>query len=72
MTLSEAHCPTCDGTGFVSRNNQRAPCPTCSPASNGSVPYLAPHIPDHSIAVACRDGQPTSQERPPLLRRSLS
>jgi hypothetical protein len=51
MTSSEERCPTCDGTGFVSRNDQRTPCPTCSPAGNGSAPYLAPNESDRSGAL---------------------
>jgi hypothetical protein len=51
MTSSEERCPTCDGTGLVSRNDQRTPCPTCSPAGNGSAPYLAPNESDRSGAV---------------------
>jgi hypothetical protein len=51
MTLSEERCPTCDGSGFVERNNQRAPCPTCSHASNSTTPYLAPDAPYESSAL---------------------
>jgi len=45
MTLSEERCPTCDGSGFVARNNQRAPGPTCSHASNTTTPYPTPDAP---------------------------
>jgi hypothetical protein len=41
VTLSEVRCPTCDGSGFVARNDQRFPCPTCSPRTSASAPYLA-------------------------------
>ena len=51
MTSSEERCPTCDGTGLVSRNDQRTPCPTCSPEGNGSAPYLAPNKSDRSGAL---------------------
>jgi hypothetical protein len=51
MTLSEERCPTCDGSGFVARNNQRAPCPTCSQASNTTTPYLATGAPYDSSAL---------------------
>jgi len=47
MTLSDDRCPTCDGSGFVVRNDQRYPCPTCSAGSAASGPYLA----DHSSAL---------------------
>ena len=42
MTLSEERCPTCDGSGVVSRGDQRFACPTCSPTTNGRGPYLTP------------------------------
>jgi hypothetical protein len=51
MTQSEERCPTCDGSGFVARNNQRAPCPTCSQASNTTTPYLAPDAPYESSVL---------------------
>lgn len=38
MTVSEEHCPTCDGSGFVGRNDQRSPCPTCSPRTVPTAP----------------------------------
>jgi hypothetical protein len=41
MTSSEERCPTCDGSGFVMRGDQRLPCPTCSPTNSTSEPYLA-------------------------------
>jgi len=51
MTLSDDRCPTCDGSGFVVRNDQRYPCPTCSAGSAASGPYLAADNPDHSSAL---------------------
>jgi hypothetical protein len=50
MPSSDDRCPTCDGSGFVARSDQRYPCPTCSPMSDASGPYLAAD-PDESGAV---------------------
>jgi hypothetical protein len=50
MTLSEERCPTCDGSGFVSRD-ERFACPTCSPTSNVSAPYVVADNPDQSNAL---------------------
>jgi hypothetical protein len=44
--MISSECPTCDGSGFVRRNNQRYSCPTCSPKSDASGPYLAADAPD--------------------------
>jgi hypothetical protein len=41
MPSSDDRCPTCDGSGFVARSDRRYPCPTCSPTSDASGPYLA-------------------------------
>src|SRR5262245_14954098 len=49
MTLGEERCPTCDGSGVVARNDQRYPCPTCSPSDAGA-PYSAIHGADHGAA----------------------
>ena len=51
MTSSEERCPTCDGSGSVARNNQRYSCPTCSPKSDASGPYLAGDAPDRGSAL---------------------
>jgi ribosomal protein S27AE len=51
MTLTEERCPTCDGSGFVARNGHRSACPTCSPTSSVSAPYVAPSDPDQSSAL---------------------
>jgi len=51
MTLSEERCPTCDGSGFVARDDQRSPCPTCSPTSSATAPYLAHNVADQSGAL---------------------
>jgi hypothetical protein len=51
MTSSDDQCPTCGGSGFVIRNDQRYPCPTCSPASGASGPYLAADKPNDSSAL---------------------
>jgi hypothetical protein len=51
MTSSDDRCPTCDGSGFVVRNDRRYPCPTCSPTSDGSRPYLAAGDADRSNAL---------------------
>jgi hypothetical protein len=40
MTSSEERCPTCDGTGFVTRDDQHYSCPTCSPRSDVGRPHL--------------------------------
>jgi hypothetical protein len=45
MTLSEELCPTCDGSGFVGRNDQPSPCPTCSPRTVATAP-IGPGEPD--------------------------
>lgn len=50
MTSSNERCPTCDGTGFVARHDQRYPCPTCSPSSDGGGPYFAADDPEQSRA----------------------
>ena len=51
MTSNDDRCPTCDGSGFVVRNDQRYLCPTCSPTSDASRPYLAADNPDRSSAL---------------------
>ena len=51
MTLSEERCPTCDGSGFVARNDQRSACPTCSPTSSVTAPYHAHNVPNESSAL---------------------
>jgi hypothetical protein len=51
VTLSEVRCPTCDGSGFVARNDQRFPCPTCSPTGGVSAPYLAPNEREDGVAL---------------------
>jgi len=51
MILSDDRCPTCDGSGFVVRSDQRYPCPTCSAGSAASGPYLAAGNPDRSSAL---------------------
>jgi hypothetical protein len=51
MPSSDDRCPTCDGSGFVARNDQRYPCPTCSSASDANGPYLADDEYDKSSAV---------------------
>jgi DnaJ-class molecular chaperone len=51
VTLREERCPTCDGTGSIARDNQQYPCPTCSPSSEESVPYLAPNDSHDSSAL---------------------
>jgi hypothetical protein len=38
MTFSNEHCPTCEGSGFVGRKDQRSPCPTCSPRTVQTAP----------------------------------
>jgi ribosomal protein S27AE len=43
-TISSEHCPTCDGTTFVTRSNDRVACPTCSPAGQRS----GLHVPDRN------------------------
>jgi DnaJ-class molecular chaperone len=40
MTSSDDRCPTCDGSGFVARNDQQYPCPTCSLATDTGKPHL--------------------------------
>ena len=52
MSLSIERCPTCDGSGFIARNDHRTACPTCSPTSNESAPYVAPD--DHSQSSTLR------------------
>src|SRR5262245_2605227 len=52
MPSSDDQCPTCDGSGFVVRNEQQYPCPTCSPTTDIGRPYLtadetAPSSPFH-------------------------
>jgi hypothetical protein len=51
MSSSDDRCPTCDGSGFVARSDQRYPCPTCSSTSDASGPYLAAD-PDESVHIA--------------------
>ena len=53
MSSSEERCPTCDGSGFLVRGDQRYPCPTCSLAKDTGAPYLAPapHRPDDVDAL---------------------
>ena len=51
MPSSDDRCPTCDGSGFVARNDQRYPCPTCSPTGDVSGPCLAA-VPDESSALS--------------------
>jgi len=51
MISTEERCPTCDGSGFVARNDQRFSCPTCSPRSDVGGPYLIPNDPHHSSAL---------------------
>jgi hypothetical protein len=51
MPSSDDRCPTCDGSGFVTRGDQRYPCPTCSPTSDAGGPYLAADDPLHSNAL---------------------
>jgi len=51
MSHSEERCPTCDGSGVIVRNDQRSPCPTCSPAGNIAAPYLAPNVLDDTGAL---------------------
>jgi hypothetical protein len=51
MTSSEERCPTCDGTGFVTRDDQRYPCPTCSPRSDVGGPHLTAEGRDQSNAL---------------------
>jgi hypothetical protein len=41
MTSSDDRCPTCDGSGSVTRNDQTYPCPTCSPTTDIGRPYLS-------------------------------
>jgi hypothetical protein len=41
MISTEERCPTCEGSGFVARNDQRLSCPTFSPKSDVSGPYLS-------------------------------
>jgi len=48
MTSSDHRCPTCDGSGFVTRNDQRYPCPTCTPTTDIGRPYLTADEPDPS------------------------
>jgi len=50
MPSSHDRCPTCNGSGFIARGDQRYPCPTCSPSSGASGPYLAAD-PDESSAL---------------------
>jgi len=40
MSHSDERCPTCDGTSFITRDDQRIACPTCSDASNESPLYV--------------------------------
>jgi len=40
MPSSDDQCPTCDGSGVVTRNDQEYPCPTCSPTTDIGRPYL--------------------------------
>jgi ribosomal protein S27AE len=54
MTSSGDRCPTCDGSGFVARGDQRYPCPTCSPSSSASGPYLAADPDDRSALHIAR------------------
>jgi hypothetical protein len=51
MPSNDDQCPTCDGSGFVARGDQRYPCPTCSPTSDAGGPYLAAD-PDQSNALS--------------------
>ena len=46
MPSSDDRCPTCDGSGFVARNEQQYPCPTCTPATDIGRPYLTADEPD--------------------------
>jgi hypothetical protein len=52
MPSSDDRCPTCDGSGAVTRNDQQYPCPTCSPTTDiGSDiggPYLIGDEPTQS------------------------
>jgi hypothetical protein len=41
MPSSDDRCPTCDGSGSVTRNDQQYPCPTCSPTTDIGRPYLS-------------------------------
>ena len=40
MSLNDKRCPTCDGTNFIERRDGRVPCPTCSPSSHQTEPYV--------------------------------
>jgi reverse gyrase len=42
VVVVEERCPTCNGSGHITRADHRWPCPTCSPASNKGVPYPRP------------------------------
>jgi hypothetical protein len=39
-TIESEHCPTCDGTTFITRGESRLPCPTCSPRTQ----QVGPHV----------------------------
>jgi hypothetical protein len=40
-TISSEHCPTCHGTTFVTRGDNRIACPTCSPATQRDKRHVA-------------------------------
>ena len=40
-TISSEHCPTCNGTTFVTRGDGRIACPTCSPATQRDERHVA-------------------------------
>jgi len=48
MPSSDDRCPTCDGSGSVTRNDQQYPCPTCSPTTDIGRPYLTAEEPGPS------------------------
>jgi hypothetical protein len=57
MPSSDDRCPTCDGSGSVTRNDKQYPCPTCSPTTDIGRPYLsadepAPSSPFHMARAA--------------------
>lgn len=41
MTSSDDRCPTCDGSGSVTRDDKQYPCPTCAPTTDIGRPYLS-------------------------------
>ena len=40
MSLNDKRCPTCDATNFIQWGDGRVPCPTCSPSSHQTEPYV--------------------------------